>query len=202
MPDMPKCLLIFAIAALSGVASADETQEFVKVTCVASAGRFELEYVTMDYHEAFGDSADESEMKAKWREFGERGLFSPMKLTRECKLHGTTYRVSTDQLGPSESGRCGASPTIYLSLERNRKLIFKHVAFGSLCSREANLKRVDVFGGRDGLKTEDMRVCISKEGEDDPVCTALETSGEDASKSLPIDATGLRSLSLGESKGN
>lgn len=55
MPDMSKCLLIVAITALSGVASADETQEFVKITCVASAEQFGLEYVTLDYHEAFGE---------------------------------------------------------------------------------------------------------------------------------------------------
>lgn len=196
MANAPKCLLIVAITALSGTASADETQEFVKITCVASADQFGLEYVTMDYHEAFEDPANESEMKAKWRELGERGLFNPMKLTRECKLAGATYRVSTDQLEPSESGMCGASPTIYLSLERNRNLIFKHVAFGSLCSHEANIKRVDVLGSRNGLQTRDMKVCVSKDGDDEPVCTELSTHGKDVYKSLPIDAMGLRSLTL------
>ena len=202
MPYMPKCLLMVTITALSSLASADETQEFVKITCVASAEEFRLEYVTMDYHEAFGDPASEAEMKVKWREFSERGLFNPMKLTRECKLAGATYRISTDQREPSEYGRCGGSPTIYLSLERNRKMIFKHVAFGSLCSHEANIKSIEVPGSRNGLNTPDMKVCVSKDGDDDPVCTALDTRGKNASKSLPVDAMGLRSLSLEEGKEN
>ena len=60
-----------------------------------------------------------------------------------------------------------------LSLERNRRLIFRHVAFGSLCSHEADIKSIDVLGSLNGFNTRDTKVSVSKDGDDDPVCTAF-----------------------------
>jgi hypothetical protein len=196
MPLLSKCLVIVAISTLSGIAAADETQEFVKITCTPGAGEFRLEYVTIDYHEAFGDPATAAGLNAKWKELNARGLFNPMRLTRECTTGGVKYQISTDQLAPSAYGMCAASPTIYLSLQRNRKPIFEHVAFGSLCSHEANIKSAAALG----VNAKDMEVCGSRDGDDAPVCVALTIDGEVDSRSLPVDAMGLRSLLLNDRK--
>ena len=182
-----KLPLIVGTVLLAEFARADTTQDYVEMTCDPGQSLLSVRYVTVEDGQTM--SAVDAQRSDKAR------LFDPVDFKRTCKLPGGTYTVKTEQR-PRSEGRCGYYPTIYMTLWRNSTIVMRHVAFGSLCSAETNLKTIEIADPKSASGRRTMNVCLSPEGDDPPVCADL--SGQISKVPAPTAINQMRLGSISE----
>lgn len=140
----------------SQVAKADYTIDFLRISCVPEAGFFDIDYRGLE-----NDTAQATSSKV----WAKHGYYSPSNLNYQCSIPGATYKVRATQQ-PWSSGRCGASPDIYLTVSRNNKVIIKHVVFGENgeCDLEPEVTRVSITEANSSNGGREAEICYTPGG--------------------------------------
>lgn len=176
-------------------AQADWFVNFVHITCIPEARylAFEVKDIEGSYvlMETQFDDKKRAQRMALWKK---NGYFDPSKLTFECHMPESTYKITATQPPASAHGQCGAAPSITLSLLRNGEPYLSNVMFGGDCFGGPSVTRVELSDGLNGWDTRQLTVCIAPRG----TCEFLSETYSAISKSIPIDQHKLAGYAKGK----
>jgi len=158
-------VLALGVLTAPPLAWSDQPMDAVRITCIPEMRYFEFEYKELpseatDYiATGFEVQEKKPQIQKRWNILKKQGLYSPQKLTYECKLPKSTYRLSGNR-GEASAGRCGSAPDISISLTHNGGSFISDVLFGPACFERPSIDRVAIFDGEEGWAVRNVTVCV------------------------------------------
>lgn len=154
---MKRALIAMGLLALSACAQADESEDFIRISCMPEIGVLDVDYRAI--HTSSANRLPEGGSLAD-QGIAKYGFYSPTNLTQTCALKKTTYRVVATQAEPRAQGKCGGAPEINLSIFAGNKPLIKKVVFGDGCKDTSSLIRVTIRPGTGKGKTQEAEICL------------------------------------------
>jgi hypothetical protein len=175
--------LLFCFIATTSLA--DEF-EFIHVSCIPETRYFEVEYKSVPTDAVLIGTDYEKEGKQRLNAWKKRGYYEPSNFSYECKLPDSTYLITANQPPGRESGMCGASPSITLSLTRNGDKWLNNVVFGANCFGVPSIMRISIRDGQEGWDTRNADLCILPSNDIPEYCEYLSETYQDIGKVMPL----------------
>lgn len=153
-------ITIFFIIVVPTIAHCDYMVDFIRISCIRETRFLDIEYRPI-HNNAVDVAPDDSNTRGKdiW---AKHGFFNPGKLSFECSLPESEYKVVATQNSWSERGMCGTAPEIIFSLYRNNEAIIKNVVFGSSCFGNNSITRISIQDGKRGWYIREAEICFQK----------------------------------------
>ena len=142
--------------------------DVIRVTCIPEMRYFEFEYKELPSEAVnYIDSGFEvlernraTQIKKRWNNLKKFGFHSPKQLVLECKLPGSTYKLTADQGAASASGMCGSDPDISINLTHNGGSFISDTLLGPVCFEKPSIDRVEIYDGKEGWGDRNVTVCV------------------------------------------
>lgn len=164
-------------------AQADYTVDFVRISCIRDAQFLDVEY--RGIHNPAITALTENGA-AQGDVLARHGFFEPGKLSYECSLPDSKYKIVATQTGWSERGMCGAAPEIILSLYRDGEPLLERVVFGPSCFGNPSVTRITIEDGKQGWYAREAEVCLAGGTSETPGRCVWFFSDSGDPKRLPI----------------
>jgi hypothetical protein len=149
------CFLALLLSMLSDTAHADYTVDFVRISCIRDAQFLDIEYLGVHNPAITALEMEEERGEARAHTMSRHGFFDPDKLSYECSLPDSRYKVVA-----THPPTCGALSDIVLSLYRDDEPLLDHVVFGTSCSDKASVTRITIEDGKTGSYSREAEVCL------------------------------------------
>jgi hypothetical protein len=166
-----------------GICSAQWTMDFVRITCIPEARYLQVEYKPVVGPIVLMETAfDKNKKKQRLSAWQKHGYYDPSeKITYECRMPESTYKISAMQPPAQDRGECGVSQSITLSLSRNGKPMLDKIILGDNCAQGPTVDSFEINDGFEGWETRQMTLCISPKLNTKKFCELLpETYGNEA----------------------
>lgn len=184
-------LLALLLLLLSTSAKADYTVDFVRISCIRDAQFLDVEYRGI-HNPAITALTEHDTVRPDV--MARHGFFNPSKLSYECSLPDSKYKVVATQTGWSERGMCGAAPEIVLSLYRDGEPLLERVVFGSSCFGNPSVTRITIEDGKQGWYAREAEICLAGGTSEAPAKCVWFFSDYGHFKKFPIRQTDIQNL--------
>ena len=156
-------LLIFGML-LPGVAHADTSHDFVRITCVPQNGLLDVEFRLL--HDSVSGKPGAATSDAS-DALSHAGFHRPRGLRSVCDLDGVNYVITAEQ-AETTNFMCGGSQDIILNVTRNGVALFTEVVFGRSCRELPSLMRFTIGDGANSWRGREMQACYASGDDRDP----------------------------------
>ena len=187
-----KFLLALLLLLLGSSARADYTVDFVRISCIRDAQFLDVEYRGI-HNPAITALTEHGTVHTDV--LARHGFFDPGKLSYECSLPESKYKVVATQEGWSERGMCAAAPEIFLSLYRDGDPLLEQVVFGQSCFGNPSVTRITIEDGKQGWYSREVEVCFTRGTSETPdKCVWFFSNLGDGFKKFPLRQGDIQSM--------